>query len=136
MCKFFDDNYWGKAPEKTYGTQGTRKALERPPPVNGVTNWGMRTLWCYWIDRHLELIESQYSGWASTAKTNLQNVNQIPGATQQEITDANNFVAQFMNNGGGASATDATFPKNPAAVPGQASIYEMWGGNGYGALGI
>ncbi|KAJ6066025.1 hypothetical protein N7499_012099 [Penicillium canescens] len=84
----------------------------------------MRTLWCYWIDRHLARIEQQYSSWATTAKTNLQNVNQIPGVSQQESTDANTSVTQFMNNGGGASATDTTFPKNPAAVQGQASVYE------------
>ncbi|KAJ6052520.1 glycosyl hydrolases family 18-domain-containing protein [Penicillium canescens] len=136
VCKFFDDNYWGKAPERTYGSTRTRKALGRPQKVNGVTNWGMRTLWCYWIDTHLARVEQQYSNWAITAKTNLQNVNQIPQVQQTEITAANNFITQFMNNGGGASPSDATFPKNLAAVQGQASVYEMWGGNGYGALGL
>jgi hypothetical protein len=41
-----------------------------------------------------------------------------------------------MKNGGGASVSDATFPKNLAAVQGQASLYEMWGGNGFSALGL
>lgn len=96
----------------------------------------MRTLWCYWIDRHLARIEQQYANWATTAQTNLQNVNQIPGVTQQEITDANNFIAQYMNTGGGASPSDATFPRDPTFVQGQSSPYEMWGGNGFGTLGI
>ena len=110
--------------------------MKRPNGLNGATNWGMRTLWCYWIDQHLERIELQYNNWATAAKTNLQNVNQIRSATPQEINDANNFITQYMNNGGGASPSDATFPQTVPPIPGQSSKYEMWGGNGYGPLGL
>ncbi|OKO99162.1 hypothetical protein PENSUB_8549 [Penicillium subrubescens] len=40
-----------------------------------------------------------------------------------------------MNDGGGASHSNATFPQDSAFVQDQFSPYERWGGNCFGAFG-
>lgn len=42
VAKAFDDAYW------TSGQTDQGTPLVRPPMPAGVSNWGLRTLWCYW----------------------------------------------------------------------------------------
>lgn len=95
----------------------------------------MRTLWCYWIDRHLALVEQVQSAWHTSAKSQAQGYN------TQAATD---FAGQTMTSGA-AAVSKLKFPqKNPGSpLPGdplspsnQKSRYGMWGDNELRQLGL
>ncbi|KAJ6009019.1 hypothetical protein N7522_004035 [Penicillium canescens] len=52
------------------------KALEKPKAPRDIKHWGLRTLWAYWIDRHLDQIEKVQSGWHKVAKTRMEGKGQ------------------------------------------------------------
>lgn len=101
----------------------------------GVKRWGLRTLWCYFIDRHLDLAEQVQDVWHASTKSKLDKVN---------AQTAKDFVANAMTTGD-AKVANFKFPQpNPKSpLPGTAgsdfnkeSRYGMWGGNGLGRLGL
>lgn len=109
----------------------------------GVTNWGLRTLWCYWIDRHEEKVESLVGPWLDTAKVILKGGPGMGGSSNV----VPNFVSTQMAAGGLASEAKMRFPRDPnfdtIATPGtpgsattRTSKYLMWGANGLGRLGL
>lgn len=121
---------------RTYSSQpqpGT--PISKPETPRGVKHWGLRTLWCYYIDRHLDLIEQAQKVWHASTKSKMERM------TPQSAKD---FAAQTMTNGD-AKVENFKFPQpNPRnALPGTAgssfnteSRYGMWGGNALGKLGL
>ncbi|GLA09926.1 hypothetical protein AnigIFM60653_000867 [Aspergillus niger] len=62
----FDENFWGSA----YASAAPGTAMNGPARPAGVTSWGLRTAWCFWIDNYLANIESNIGSWLTTGKTN------------------------------------------------------------------
>lgn len=131
VCVQFDNLFWGS----TSDTNAPGTKLVRDATPQGVTNWGMRTLWAYWVDNHLYKIEQQVPSWVTTA------VGKVGGAQSP-------FALAYMQTPGGqATADQMHFPldaNNAAApIPGSqgsatssASRYMMWDGATYGVLGL
>ncbi|KAL4783534.1 hypothetical protein BJX76DRAFT_368377 [Aspergillus varians] len=118
-----------------HSTAPAGKALEKPAAPRGVKHWGLRTLWCYWIDRHLALSEKVQSAWHTTAKTKVEGYN-----TQ----DSKDFAGQTMTSGA-AAVSKFKFPQPNAGNPlpgdatsasNQKSRYGMWGDNELRQLGL
>lgn len=137
VCDAFDRNFWGSADAQN--APGT--AMAGPSAPNGVTSWGLRTAWCFWIDNHLAKIESKIGPWLDVGKGKLQK--HTGGSSQL----ASKFIASYMGPNGLASARQMRFPRaaNFAQTPlpgtrGSAtttnSRYGMWGNNGLGELGV
>ena len=137
ICYAFDQNFWGSA--SANAAPGTPMA--GPTMPTGLTSWGLRTVWCYWIDNHLAKIESNVGPWLTTGKTNLQALT--TGSSQL----ASKFIAAYMGSSGLANANQMHFPRAvnfvSTPLPGTSgsaittnSRYGMWGNNGLGALGI
>lgn len=140
IAAHFDAIFWNSG----FAARGT--PLTRPVRPTGVTTWGMRTLWAYWIDNHLARCERNVADWLGQARQRLQN---SPAGLAL-------IASNFMQPGGMMTAAQMRFPQpNPAApLPGQNSAgstqsrYGMWGGtsdaagagvtanNAYGPLGI
>jgi hypothetical protein len=129
----FDTQYT----RKYVNTKPKGKALKMPKAPRDVKHWGLRTLWAYWIDRHLDKVEQVQADWHKTAKTKMENLG---------VKDANakKFAAQTMMTGD-AAVGNFKFPqKNPGKpLPGTAtsssndqSKYGMWGDNQLGKLGL
>ncbi|KAI9370921.1 hypothetical protein BJX61DRAFT_548662 [Aspergillus egyptiacus] len=111
------------------------KALGKPKAPPGIKHWGLRTLWCYWIDRHLALTESVQAGWHASMKTKMEGLN---------LQDAKDFASQMMTSGA-AAVSKFKFPVGKASSPlpgdtGSASSresrYGMWGNNDLRQLGL
>lgn len=130
MCVQFDNNFWGS----NHATNAPGTAMVRPAAPQGVNNWGIRTLWAYWIDNHLYKIEQQVPGFVATALT------KVGGAGSP-------FAQAYMQQGGMISPAQMRFPFDAnnaaAAIPGTQgsatstnSRYMMWSGANYGAIGL
>ncbi|KAL4984435.1 hypothetical protein BDW68DRAFT_193691 [Aspergillus falconensis] len=137
VCDAFDRNFWGSA----YAAAAPGTPLQGPPSPNGVTSWGLRTAWCFWIDNHLARIETNVAAWIANAKTRLQA--KTGGSSQL----ASRFIAAYMGANGLASASRMHFYREPnfatTPLPGTmgsarttTSRYGMWGNNGLGRLGV
>jgi chitinase len=131
----FDQNFW----TANFAAGGT--PLTRPAAPAGVTHWGLRTLWCYWIDNHSKKIEDQVSVWLSQARTILQ------GQTGGSSNVARNFLQNQMSGNGLATVANMHLPRaggfaaiplpgNPGSATTTASRYMMWGNNEFGQLGV
>lgn len=105
-----------------------------PPPPKGVNHWGLRTLWCYWIDRHLAETEKIAGEWAKTAKTVMNTHAQSPNAGAKR--KARQFMQAFMGTGGMVTSTQLRYPRNANGGSNSQSPYNMWGNNNFGILGI
>lgn len=105
-----------------------------PSKPKGVKHWGLRTLWCYFIDNHLALEEEQWKIWHKAKKSKLEK------SPEQAAKD---FAAQTMTNGD-AKLANFKFPQpNPKnAIPGTGSglnaqsRFGMWGDKGLGRIGL
>jgi len=115
--------------------------LDGPSAPAGVTHWGLRTLWCFWIDHHLAKIDQIVGDWLNTAK------QKILATTGGSSNLGRNFITNHMTGAGWATTSRMHFPRvdNYASIPlpgtaGSAatmsSRYGMWGNNGFGPLGI
>lgn len=141
VADYFDQAFW------TVPRQYPGSPLVRGPQPQGVTSWGLRTLWCYWIDNHLERIEQKIRIWLNGEAASWATRKNPSNAGSSQL--ASKFWINHMQNGGLASADKMHFPHDPqfAAIPlpgtqaSQASNfersrYEMWGTNGLGRLGL
>lgn len=143
ICALFDNVFW------TANFQAGGTALQRPATPQGVTTWGLRTLWAYWIDNHIARCEQNVVNWLNQARQRLPN----------DATGAGTALlnSPYMQPGGIITAQQMHFPQpNPASpLPGTTgsktsirSKYGLWGGSGdpagqgqminnaYGPLGI
>ncbi|KAL4962433.1 glycosyl hydrolases family 18-domain-containing protein [Aspergillus stella-maris] len=125
--------------DRAYTSQHSQKspagtALKKPDKPRGVKSWGLRTLWCYWIDRHLAMVDKVQVAWYSTAKTRAQANPAVP----------KEFLSQTMKTGAAALSKFQVPKKNAGSpLPGevssadnQKSRYGMWGDNGLRRLGL
>ncbi|KUL81274.1 hypothetical protein ZTR_09647, partial [Talaromyces verruculosus] len=137
VCDAFDNKFWGSA----YAAAAPGTPLTGPAQPAGVTSWGLRTAWCFWIDNHLAKSEANVGPWLTTGKTKLQQFT--TGSNQL----ASRFISTYMSPNGLASAASMRFPRaanfGTTPLPGTAgsaitttSRYGMWGNNGLGALGV
>ena len=132
ICDDFDKQYESRKPFQTTGRE-----LKKPAKPKGVTSWGLRTLWCYWIDNHLNKVEQVQSAWLTASRSKMD------GFQTQPATD---FITQVIDSATGAAYSGKfKFPQPNAgkALPGQpggaandVSLYGMWGGNGLGQVGL
>ncbi|GLA25444.1 hypothetical protein AnigIFM63326_002145 [Aspergillus niger] len=136
-CNAFDESFWGSA----YANAAPGTAMNGPARPAGVTSWGLRTAWCFWIDNHLAKIERNIGPWLDTGKNRLQSY------TTGSDRLASKFLAAYMGSSGLASTSRMRFPRAAnfatTPLPGTAnsaittsSRYGMWGNNGLGALGV
>ncbi|KAL3476933.1 glycosyl hydrolases family 18-domain-containing protein [Aspergillus californicus] len=109
-----------------------------PIAPQGVSHWGLRTLWCYWIDLHQAKIEEVQAGWHVTAKTKMEGLIGI-------YPPAKDFAQMTMTSGSAAARKFKFFQTNPASpLPGSSTLsstnrqsrYGMWGDNNLGPLGL
>lgn len=121
--------------EQYYNSPPPGKALGKPDAPRGIKHWGLRTLWCFWIDRHLALVEQVQGAFHTSAKSKIQ---------EYKSQDAKDFVGQTMTSGA-AAVSKFKFPqKNPGnPLPGdplsasnEKSRYGMWGDNELRKLGL
>jgi hypothetical protein len=113
------------------------KALEKPKAPRDIKHWGLRTLWAYWIDRHLDQIEKVQSGWHQVAKTRMEGKG-------QNSPDAKKFASQTMTTGDAAVGKfkfpqknlGKPLPGDPTSSSNDKSRYGMWGDNQLGKLGL
>ena len=128
-----------------YNTQNKPKgkALKKPDTPRGVKNWGLRTLWAYWIDNHLAKVEQIQSTWHKTAKTSMSAIKDPNDRTKVDEV-AKKFADNTMMTGD-AKVDNFKFPTpNPGKpLPGSPtsefndqSKYGMWGDNSLGKLGL
>ena len=119
--------------------------MNRGPNTNNVATWGLRTLWCYWIDNHLSKVDAYAQNWLNLVRADL--ASQTGGSRNP----GPNFVASYMQPGQAAGATNFHFPHDPqyailplagSNTPGAAQVQQskfmMWGNNGnaFGPLGL
>ncbi|OGE56382.1 hypothetical protein PENARI_c003G08007 [Penicillium arizonense] len=69
------------------------RALGKPKAPRYIKQWGLRTLWCYWIDKHLDLIEQVQSAWHGVAKSKMESI---------KSTAATKFASQTTMTGDAA----------------------------------
>ncbi|KAJ5326544.1 hypothetical protein MYU51_014673 [Penicillium brevicompactum] len=113
------------------------KAIEKPKAPRDIKHWGLRTLWAYWIDRHLNEIEKVQSGWHQVAKTRMEGKG-------QNNADAKKFASQTMTSGDAAVGkfkfpqknVGKPLPGDPTSSSNDKSKYGMWGDNQLGKLGL
>lgn len=99
-----------------------------------MTHWGLRTLWCFWIDQHLRETEYLASSWAETAKTIMEA---YADDDDDDISDdATQFIQNFMGPGGQVTSAHLLYPRNPRGGSRSQSEYDMWGNNNLGDTGI
>lgn len=132
LCVMFDDNFWGS--EFAQNAPGTPLVVPpRPQQDPAVTHWGLRTLWAYFIDNHLDGIDGKVGPWLQTAR------NEIRNTPMAAIAD------RYMLAGGLATVDQMHFPRTGLTIPipghgsteSSASRYMMWNnGNNYGPLGL
>jgi len=137
VCDAFDQNFWGS----TFANAAPGIAMNGPSRPSGVTSWGMRTAWCYWIDNHLAKVESNVGPWLTVGKAKLQALT--TGSNQL----ASKFISTYMGSAGLASTSQMRFPRaaNFASTPLPGTVgssittssrYGMWGNNALGPLGV
>ncbi|KAL2869898.1 glycosyl hydrolases family 18-domain-containing protein [Aspergillus lucknowensis] len=123
--------------EQYYNNPPPGNALKYPKAPRDVKHWGLRTLWCYWIDRHMALVEESQAAWWTAAKSSMQGL----GTNDQSALD---FVQQTMTSGAAAASkfkfpqkyAGSPLPGNPLSASNQHSRYGMWGDNQLGKLGM
>lgn len=109
-------------------TKPQGRQLGKPKAPRDIKHWGLRTLWAYWIDKHLDAIETVQKEWHKVAKGYMDNLKSAA---------AKQFSSQTMTTGA-AAVGNFKFPsKNPGKLlPGTPMSssndecrYGMWGGN-------
>jgi chitinase len=134
VSKLFDDNFWGKSDgESKYQNTGT--PFERPSKPSNVQNWGLRTMWCYWIDLHLAKTEQSAAGWHTWAKNNLK-ADASTAKTEKAKKTIEKFVDTSMAHGAPLGPDQMKWPSGAKGSTQKASGYGMWGDNGFGNLGL
>ncbi|PLN83775.1 glycosyl hydrolases family 18-domain-containing protein [Aspergillus taichungensis] len=104
ICDDFDKQYESRKPFQTTG-----KELKKPAKPKGVTSWGLRTLWCYWIDNHLSKVEQVQSAWLTASRAKMD------GFQTQAATD---FITQVIDSATGAAySSKFKFPQPNAGKP-------------------
>ncbi|KAK0647937.1 Killer toxin subunits alpha/beta [Lasiodiplodia hormozganensis] len=142
ICDAFDSAFtWGQSPQGTTEPTG-------PQRPNTVTSWGLRTLWCYWIDNHIDRAQRNIASYLATSQAVL---NSFAGGQSQVAAQ---FITNHMTPGTGlANANQMHFPRaanwanrplpgtNSAAST--SSRYMLWGdsrvggtNNAFGPLGV
>ncbi|KAJ5294894.1 hypothetical protein N7508_009715 [Penicillium antarcticum] len=113
------------------------KPLEMPKAPRDVKHWGLRTIWAYWIDRHLGKVEQVQADWHKTAKGKMEGLG-------VKDPNAKKFAYQFMTTRN-AAVGNLKFPQNNPGKPlagtatsssNDQSKYGMWGDNQLGKLGL
>ncbi|RAH72481.1 uncharacterized protein BO66DRAFT_436148 [Aspergillus aculeatinus CBS 121060] len=138
VCAAFDQAFWGSP----FAKNAIGVKLERPPAPDKVTTWGLRTLWCLWIDDHLYRVEAVVGPWLAKSREELQK------KTDASSNLAINFLTAYMSPQGLASADRMRLPRVPfskgtrppiagwGSENSELSQYGMWGSNGLGPLGV
>ncbi|THV84301.1 hypothetical protein D6D29_03240 [Aureobasidium pullulans] len=130
VCVQFDNNFWGS----TSAANAPGTALDGPASPQGVVNWGMRTMWAYWIDNHLYKIEQQVPSWVILA---LGKVGGAGGGFARSYMQANGMVsASQMHFPLDANSPNAPIPGTQGSATSTVSRYMMWDGATHGALGL
>ncbi|TIA40244.1 hypothetical protein D6C78_02669 [Aureobasidium pullulans] len=130
VCVQFDNNFWGS----TSAANAPGTALDGPASPQGVANWGMRTMWAYWIDNHLYKIEQQVPSWVILA---LGKVGGAGGGFARSYMQANGMVsASQMHFPLDANSPNAPIPGTQGSATSTVSRYMMWDGATHGALGL
>ena len=97
--------------------------IDRPPDgtfQNKPFRYGLRSLYCGWIDAQLAKIESNARTWQSNAKTAYTNA--FPPATNAL---AMSFLNNIMGGAGRLTASAMRFPRSGGGP--SSSIYGVWG---------
>lgn len=113
-------------------------ALDKPKTPQGVKHWGLRTLWCYWIDRHLDLVEKVQTAWYTSVKSEMDGRPEQAAKdfVQKTMTNGDAAVAKFRFPRPSTSSATAPLPGEVGSSSSQESRYGMWGGNSLGKLGL
>ncbi|GME43871.1 Glycosyl hydrolases family 18 [Neofusicoccum parvum] len=144
ICAAFDAaNNWGSAPA---GAVEPATTVAQPA---GVTSWGLRTLWCYWIDNHLSRADANVATYLTTSQSVLSSFaggqSQVAAHfIRDHITPATGLAnANVMHFPRAANYAQRPLPGTAGSATSTSSRYMMWGdsriggtNNAFGPLGV
>lgn len=142
ICVQFDNAWWADdVSQVSAGLKGTRFLRPATGP-NGATNWGLRTVWNYWLEQHLFRIDDALPEVIRIMKDGLTTIvnDQSKSATERQQAQA--FRDTIMGDSGVAGRILMHYPRDDSAwllglkTKTTRSRYGLWDGQRYGLVGV